>query len=83
MPSLGGPMVGAPRFDLACFSLSLSRLAFACFLVGWIGLGLVAGEERESVTLAFVGVSLTLLCGGRPMDCGMLASVRFPPTHRV
>ena len=60
--SHGGPMVGAPRLDLACFSFSLSRLVFACFLAGLI-VGLRKRKAEEGHAPRFLGVSLAIVGG--------------------
>ena len=58
------------------------RLAFVHWWESSLGVPTHTGVHWES-RLGFVGFSLTLPVGGRPMDGGMFASVRFPPTHRV
>ena len=61
--SHGGPMVGAPRLDLDCFSFSLSLvLGFACFLAGLI-VGLRKRKAEEGHAPRFLGVSLAIVGG--------------------
>ena len=68
-------MVGAPRFDLACFSLfSLSLgLGFACFLVDRFGCYTYRqGELPKGECCRALSALSFLARSGRPMDCGML-----------
>ena len=68
--------------------LSISR-AWALPVHAFLRFGFLGRGEALLPALAIrrcariVGDSLDSIVGGRPMDCGMLAYVRFPPTHRV